>query len=214
MMKQLLMGFVLLVALVGCETMYYNTMEKVGIHKRDILIDRIESAQDAQKDGQEQFKSALEEFKAVTNFQGGELETVYSRLNDEYEDSVSAADNIRNRINKVDDVAEALFNEWNDELGQYSSANLRRASERKLSDTKAKYKRLIRAMRKAEASIDPVLNVLRDNVLYLKHNLNSRAISSLKGELGSVNTNVSTLIRDMQKAINESDSFIKQLQEG
>ena len=69
-------------------------------------------------------------------------------------------------------------------------------------------------MRNAEKSIDPVLNTLRDNTLFLKHNLNARAISSLKGELSTINSNVSNLIAAMEKAIRESDSFIKQLKDG
>ncbi|MEH6558725.1 MAG: DUF2959 domain-containing protein [Oceanicoccus sp.] len=198
----------------GCESTYYAAMEEIGIPKRDILIDRIEETQEAQKDGQEQFKSALEQFKSVVNFDGGDLEDLYNNLNTEYENSVDAADDIRNRINKVDSVATALFEEWEEELTQYTNASFRRESQRQLSSTQNRYKRLLSAMRKAEKSIDPVLNTLRDNTLFLKHNLNARAISSLKGELSTVNSNVSSLINAMEKAIQESDSFIKQLKEG
>ena len=66
-------------------------------------------------------------------------------------------------------------------------------------------------MRRAESSIDPVLASLKDNVLYLKHNLNARAIASLKGELTTVNTNVDQLIADMQRAIEESSAFIAEM---
>ena len=53
-----LFAAVLLIA--GCGNPYYGAMEKVGVHKRDIMVDRVESARDAQQDAQEQFKSALE----------------------------------------------------------------------------------------------------------------------------------------------------------
>ena len=205
---------VLSVFLSGCESTYYSAMEEVGYHKRDILIDRIEEAQEAQVEGQEQFKSALEQFKSVVNFDGGELEEVYNQLNDEYESSVEAAEEISSRIEKVDSVANALFDEWDDELSEYTSSNLRRDSERKLKETQRRYKNLLAAMRKTEKSIDPVLNTLRDNTLYLKHNLNARAISSLKNELGTVNKNVTALIGNMEKAIQESDAFIKELKQG
>lgn len=202
-----------LVMFSGCETTYYNAMEKVGIHKRDILIDRIEDAREAQQDGQKQFRNALEEFKSVANFDGGELESLYERLNDEYEASVDAAETISDRIDKVDSVANALFDEWRQELDQYTSQNLRRDSERKLKETQRRYQTLLAAMRRAEKSIEPVLATLKDNTLYLKHNLNARAISSLKNELGTVNRNVSTLIKAMETAIRESDSFIKELKQ-
>lgn len=201
----------LLAMLSACETTYFNAMEEMGIHKRDILIDRIEDAQQSQQEGQEQFKTALEQFKEVVNFEGGELEGMYEKLNDAYEDSVDAADTISKRIDKVDSVAEALFDEWNGELKDYTNSNLKRDSERQLKNTKRRYSRLLVAMRKAESSITPVLNMLRDNTLYLKHNLNARAISSLKGELSAVNSNVSSLLSAMEQSIKESDDFIREL---
>jgi len=202
-----------LVLLSGCESVYYDTMEQFGIHKREILIDRIEDAQDAQEEGQEQFKDALEQFQAVVNFDGGDLELVYNKLNDEYEDSVDAADTIRDRIDQVEDVAEDLFDEWTAELEQYSNASLRRDSERQLRETRRRYERLMTSMRRAEQTIDPVLASLKDNVLYLKHNLNARAIASLKGELSTVNQDVENLISAMQRAIAESNAFIEDMQQ-
>ncbi|MBT4159689.1 MAG: DUF2959 family protein, partial [Gammaproteobacteria bacterium] len=83
-----------LLCLTACESVYYDTMEQFGVHKREILIDRIEDAQEAQEEGQEQFKDALEQFQAVVNFDGGDLEVIYNKLDAEYEDSVDAADNI------------------------------------------------------------------------------------------------------------------------
>lgn len=201
----------MLLLVFGCESTYYDAMEKIGVHKRDILIDRIEDAQSAQEDGQEQFKDALTQFRAVVNFDGGELEDYYDELNDEYEDSVSAAETIRDRVNAVESVAEALFDEWQEELEQFTSQNLRRDSERQLRDTRHRYSRLISSMRRAESAIDPVLTTLKDNVLYLKHNLNARAIASLRNELGNVNAHVDKLIEAMQKAIDESNSFIAEM---
>lgn len=52
---------------------------------------------------------------------------------------------------------------------------------------------------------------LQDNVLYLKHNLNSRAIASLKGEFANINADVTRLVSAMQKTIDESNKFVEQL---
>ena len=199
------------IGLASCESTYYDAMEQFGIHKREILIDRIEDAQTAQEEGQEQFKDALEQFQAVVNFDGGDLEVIYNRLSSEYEDSVDAADTIRERIGSVESVAEALFSEWETELSEYSSATLKRDSQRQLEQTRRRFNQLMSSMRNAERTIDPVLASLKDNVLYLKHNLNARAIASLKGELSTVNEDVNALIEAMQAAINESSAFIDQM---
>ncbi|MDO8272261.1 MAG: DUF2959 domain-containing protein [Gammaproteobacteria bacterium] len=209
-MKKLLL-ISALTALVGCQTAYYSAMEQFGVEKRDILLDRIEDAQTAQEDGQEQFRSALEQFSAVVNFDGGELQQVYDRLNTEFEDSEAAAAEIRNRIDAVESVSEDLFNEWSAELEQYTNQTLRRDSERQLRDTRQRYTALIATMHRAEEATEPVLNSLRDNVLYLKHNLNAMAISSLRGELNTINDDVERLIQVMEQAISESDRFLAEM---
>ncbi|MCO7226901.1 DUF2959 domain-containing protein [Pleionea sp. CnH1-48] len=203
--------FSALLILAGCQSAYYGAMEKVGIHKRDIMVDRVGDAKDSQNEAKEKFKSALEQFQFMFGRGDEALADKYERLNDAYEESESAAQEVTERIEKVESVSEALFEEWQHELGLYSSAALRRDSERKLSETKAKYKRMMSAMRNAERKMQPVLSALRDQVLYLKHNLNARAIDGLKGELGSVKQNVAALIRNMEKSIAESEAFIAQI---
>lgn len=192
----------------GCQSAYYAAWEKVGVEKRDILVDRVENAKESQEDAQEQFSSALEAFGAVVAFDGGELEDVYDTLNGQYEDSVMAAENVTARINKVESVAEALFDEWSEELEKYQNASLKRDSAAKLRDTQRRYASLMKAMRKAESKMSPVLSALQDNVLYLKHNLNASAIGALQGELSTIESNVSQLIQQMNSAIAESDAFI------
>jgi len=46
----------------------------------------------------------------------------------------------------------------------------------------------------------------------MKHNLNARAIAGLSSEVVSVQTNVDRLVRDMEKAIAQADTFIAALQ--
>jgi len=203
--------FVAVFSLAGCQSVYYQTMEKVGIHKRDILVDRVESARDAQEEGKEQFRSALERFSSVLNFKGGKLEDKYKQLDAEYELSEEKANEVHDRVDAVEDVAEALFEEWQEELDQYTNAQLRRDSANKLRQTRDRYNKLIRAMRRAEKKMDPVLAALKDQVLYLKHNLNAKAILSLQQEFGSIKSDIAALIREMEKSIKEADAFIKDI---
>ncbi|MBF7073846.1 DUF2959 domain-containing protein [Glaciecola sp. MH2013] len=190
---------------------YYGMWEKLGVEKRDILVDRVEDAQRSQKDAQEQFSSALEEFSALINFDGGELEAVYNELSDKYDASQSSAEDLTKRIDDVENVAQALFEEWEQEIELISNAKLKRNSKNKLADTKRKYASLLRSMRKVEASMQPVLIALRDNVLALKHNLNANAIGALQGEFNDIKQDVASLITEMNAAIKQSDEFIKEI---
>ena len=210
--KRLIAAALLPLILVACSSAYYSAMEKIGYEKRDILVDRVEEARDAQDDASEQFASALDQFRATVRFDGGDLEELYDRLNSEYEDSVAEAANVRGRIDDVESVSEDLFEEWQVELAEYSNAEMRRNSERMLRDTRTRFKQMMAAMRRAEQSMDPVLEAFQDQVLYLKHNLNARAIGALKGELDSIERDTARLIANMQKAIDEADAFIRSMQ--
>lgn len=192
----------------GCESAYYGTMEKLGYHKRDLMVNRVESARDAQEEAKEEFESALEKFSSVLQFDGGKLEDKYEKLKTAYDRSNARAQTVRDRIESVEDVAEALFEEWEAELGQYSSDSLRRSSARKLKQTRQQYAQLIGAMKRAERKMDPVLTAFHDQVLFLKHNLNAKAIASLQTELGSIESEVTSLIREMETSIKEADNFI------
>ncbi len=196
----------------GCQSAYYSTMEKFGVHKRDIMVDRVSEARDSQEEAKEQFASALERFNSVLDVKGGALEDKYEKVKAELDDSEKKASEVHKRIAAVEDVSEALFAEWEEELTQYSSATLRQSSKKQLEQTKRQYSKLVAAMKKAEAKIDPVLRPLRDQVLYLKHNLNARAISSLQTELVNLETDVTVLIREMEASIKEADAFIRTLE--
>jgi flagellar motility protein MotE (MotC chaperone) len=183
-------------------------MEKFGIHKRDLLVDRVADARDAQEGAKEQFKSALEKFSAVVNFDGGELKPKYDQLNSELERSESRAQAVKDRIKSVESVAEDLFAEWEGELEKYNNDNMRRISQRQLTDTQQEYTKLIDVMKRAADKIEPVLVPFRDQVLFLKHNLNAQALASLQSELISIESDVASLIKEMEVSIEEANTFI------
>jgi gas vesicle protein len=186
-------------------------MESFGYAKRDLLVSRVEDARDTQEEAKEQFASALEKFTSVVNFSGGDLEDKYYELERAYERSTADAQAVRDRIDAVESVAEALFKEWQAELDEYTSDSLRRASQKQLSDTRERYEDLMAAMRRAESKIQPVLDAFHDQVLFLKHNLNAKAIASLQDELVSVETDITALVREMQASIDEANAFIESM---
>ena len=197
--------------LMACATTYYKTMESFGIHKREILVDRVEEARDSQEEAGEQFRTAMESFREVVDFDGGELEREYDRLNAAYERSEDRADEVSSRIASVERVAEDLFDEWEAELDQYSDDRLRRSSERTLRQTRESYSDLIRAMKRAESKMPPVLARLKDQVLFLKHNLNAQAIGSLEGVSADLQGDFEVLLEEVERSIAEANSFIQEM---
>lgn len=205
----------LALALSACGTVQkaqYSALEKVGIHKRDILVDRIEKTSETQEETKQQFKSAYEELAGLVNVDDGGLEKKYKRMAKAVRASEEQAQELDDRITSVNEVANALFTEWQQELNEYQSASLRRTSEANLNSTKQRYAVIYKKMQMSQQRVEPVLKVLQDNTLYLKHNLNARAVSSLSSEVLVIEDKVGVLIRQMEASINESKNFIDAMQ--
>ena len=196
----------------GCRSAYYSTLESFGVHKRDILVERIEEGRTEQTEAKEQFQATWEAFRELSGFEGGELEEVYERLRRELEDSEGEAADVRARIDDIEKVSADLFTEWEQEITEMESRDLRARSEEQLRETRARYGDLIGAMQRAEERMEPVLAAFRDHVTYLKHNLNARAIASLQDSVLEIEEDVASLVADMTASIEEADAFLETLE--
>ena len=205
------LALLLLSGATGCRTTYYAAWEKFGVHKRDLLKKKVVAARDDQKAAGEQFQDAFTRLQSLYGFSGGNLEATYRTLQKDYDRSTEKAGRVRQRIQEMETVASDLFAEWQGELKQIASPSLQSASRGQLTATRARYDSLHAALRKAEQSMDPVLTQFRDQVLYLKHNLNAQAIASLQGEAARIQTDISRLLAQMNASIAEADQFIKAL---
>jgi len=196
----------------GCQSIYNATMEGVfGYEKRELFKKSVTALQSDQKDAQKEFKDAMTRLKELYAFKGGELESVYEKVKSSYERCESEAKDVRGRIESMEDIAGSMFKEWDKEIQQYTNPNLAAASREQLRTTKERYAQLSKTVRAAEAAMQPVLAQLKDNVLFLKHNLNASAIGSLQGEATTIQSQIEQLLVRMNASIAESDSFIKTL---
>jgi septation ring formation regulator EzrA len=209
--RSLLPIFAILLSLSGCSSVYYAAWQKLGYEKRDILVSRVESARDSQQAAKEQIKTTYQRFQELTHYNGGDLEAEYNKINDAYESAQSRAQTVSKRIDSVDKVANDMFDEWQKELSEYQNQDLRRSSEQKLNDSKQKYREPLAAMRRSEQKMQPVLTAFHDQVLFLKHNLNAQAISSLSTTTAQIQADIQSLIKDMDASISEANAFIDNL---
>lgn len=199
--------------LAGCAKTKIWVNEKLGHEKREQLVTSVENARDQQEKAKNAFASALEEFLAITEGDQAtaDLEAKYKRIESAYKNSASRAEAVHARIASVESVASALFREWNKELSEYTSDSLRASSQEQLDATRARYTELIGAMKDAAAKMDPVLAAFKDQTLFLKHNLNARAIASLETDLAKVKTDVAELVKEMEASIAEANAFIDEM---
>lgn len=195
----------------GCNSVVYSAYEKIGVYKRDLLKKRVIAARDEEKAAGGQFKDALTKLRELYGNLNTPLEKTYDQLKSEYDDSVTRAEAVRKRVRDVETVAADLFKEWENEIKEISSESMRASSRDQLRTTRHRYDEMHNSLKRAEESMAPVLTKFKDHVLYLKHNLNAQAIATLKGEAVSIQSEIVRLIEDMNKSIEQADTFIKQM---
>jgi chromosome segregation ATPase len=201
----------LALTLAACNTVYYAAWEKLGYEKRDLLKSAVKAVRGEQKEAGEEFQDALTQLQKLTGYRGGNLESAYNRFKGEYEDCEAQATAVRNEIREVDTVARDLFREWEHEIRQYENASLAADSRRKLADTRSRFEQLSSSLHAAESTMEPVLRQFRDQVLYLKHNLNAAAVGSLRGKADTIQGDIQRLLAQMNRSIAEADRFIQTL---
>jgi len=189
----------------------YSAYESVGMEKRDIFKREITNVKEDQEDTGEAFKDALTKLKEIYNVDGGDLEKQYTKLKNSLDDAKEESAELRERIRKVDEVANDLFVEWTEEINDIKTSELRAKSSKKLSQTKRKYKELESQLHRSEKKMDPVLSKLSDQVIFLKHNLNAKAIGGLKEEQGDIQADIKSLIKEVNESTRQADAFIELL---
>ena len=195
----------------GCQSAYYKAMQTLGKEKRDILVQRVKDAKKDQDQTKQKLQTTMESFQALTGFQGGSLEKSYKRLDSDYESAASQAGALHDKVQSIAQVSNDLFKEWQGEIAAMDNGKLKSQDTAMLRDAKTRQATYMRAMRKTEDQIEPVLKAFHDQVLYLKHNLNSRAIGSLKGTTANLQSNVADLIQSIDNSSQEADKLISSL---
>jgi chromosome segregation ATPase len=193
----------------GCSSMKYSFWEMFGKEKRDLLKSDLTGLVDDQNDAKKKFGTALDRVKALTHFQGGDLEAEYEKLKSAHEDAASSAKAIDSRISDIETVANDLFEEWKKEDDQMQTASLKADSESKLAETKSRYDAMHTSMVSSRRAMDPALTLLNDQVLYLKHNLNAAAIGSLGNSMADVEKSIASLQASIETSIREAQGFIE-----
>jgi hypothetical protein len=187
---------------------YYNARESIGEHKRDIVVAHVEQACVGLQETRDEFEDALERFKSLVYVNETTLDHKYNLLNRQYQFCCVKSSAVSDRIRAIEQVSAALFAEWENELGEYTNRNLRAHSKQQLKLARQNYTKLIKAMQKAETKIQPVLSAFKDQVLYLKHNLNAQAIAALRHEFIEIGIDISQLIQAMELTIAEASQFV------
>ena len=198
----------LLLTSTGCTRTYVAAWNKLGWETRELLVDQVGDTRARQEAAKEQFTSALEQFKATFNYDGGQLEDAYNKLQKDYDRCAAQADDLQNEIAGMKRLGKAMFDEWEDDIEAQTVPEYKTAMTQQRKDTLKAYEDMVAKMDEAAAKMGPVLEAFEGRVLFLKSSLNAQAIASLQTNADELIDGIEVLIAEMNQSIAEADEFI------
>ena len=196
--------FVVVVFMTGCGGAYKAS----GQYKRDLLLNRVEKARQCHERAKNQFEVVLANYADIIDANAGDIRNEYNKLNRECKRARKISKDIYRKVKDVEDIGKPLFRNWEDELGEYNNEAIRRSSEEQLDITRRNYLKLVHSIKSTEGKTAVVLASVNDQVLFLSHNLNTKALTAFKKEVASLKLQVNGLVKHMQNAINEAEDFV------
>lgn len=184
-----------------------DALVQVGAkNKHDLLLERLQETVALQEETKQYVLDAYDVLSGVSD-DATELDDQIDALTETYAQSDDVAKNLKKQMKAVDRLAKGLFIEWRRELRQYDNKNLRAKSAENLKNTKQQYQTLHAAMKKSYQSVEPLLSLLHDNQLYLKHNRSVAAMQGFQQEVESAGNHMDSMIEDIELSIEESEAF-------
>jgi len=204
-----LLALIPLLVLGSCQAMYLGTLEQFGFEKREILCERIEAASDAIVILEQRLDETFSVYREAIHQEGGNLSASQKRFSNFYDKTEDAASEFNSRIEKVQAVANAMFEEWNAESGEIIDTELRRKSRSNYTRALTRYGNLLRSMRAVQAETDPILTRLRDHVLFMKLNLHPNAYAPLRSTEDDFVASAVAVSETMKATIEEATNFLR-----
>ena len=111
----------------------------------------------------------------------------------------------------MENEAHRFFAKWMESLDEISSESLRERSQARLNETRVRYGEILAEGRGASAMFEPVMGGLRDQVIFLGHDLNPSAIASLKPDAEKLNAQAESLLSGIERTQSKISDYIASL---
>ena len=174
-----LLVFTLALLVAGCA----SSGAKESVQEVEGLASRIERVHETAERAKERARGAVDRLSSLVapDFDGDAV-AAYMDLVDAVELSERDAERLRGELEPMRKAAEQVFAQWEADLEAYSSPRIRQRSSERLAVTRQRFDAIVKSLTPALDSLDTFHAALRDQVLFLEHDLNREAAALVQPE--------------------------------
>jgi hypothetical protein len=157
------------------------------------FLKTIEGTVKAVGESRAQVEKAVATYNSITGMTAKDLKDAYKDLGKDVEESEKKVAEGRPKVDEMNAEAESYFAAWKASAAAISDPALRKRSEDRLADARARFDKIAAAGKDARASYDTLMKDVKDQYTFLGHDLNPGAIASLKPNAARFNTRAGTV---------------------
>ena len=123
--------------------------------------------------------------------------------------SEKQAEQLRDSIDPMNDNAERVFKQWEQNLREFTSPTMLKRSEQRLEATRARYEKVREAAESAHEQLVEVNQTMRDHALFLGHDLNAGSIEAVKADLREMSGDAGKLDSSLSLCMETARSYVE-----
>jgi hypothetical protein len=179
-----------------------------GVKQTEKLLKQAGETVKAVSEGRAQVQKTLDTYNSLVQGKAEDPKKAYKNLQKEMERCDDRVADVQRKRDEMQVEADKYFGDWNSSLAGISDPGLRKQSEDRLSKARAQYDGILEATEAAGADFKPFMTSLKDQVVYLGHDLNPAALKSLAGTASKLNGDATALFGKIDGAVSKANSYI------
>ena len=141
-----------------------------------------------------QLQKTVATYNSITEMTAKDLKGAYKDLDKDVADSEKKVADGRPKVDEMNTAAEGYFAAWKASAAAISDPALRKRSEDRLADAKARFDKIAVAGKDTRQGFDTLMTDVKDQSTFLGHDLNASAIATLKPNAAKFNTRATTVL--------------------
>jgi hypothetical protein len=155
-----------------------------------------------------QLQKTVATYNSITEMTAPDLKSAYKNLNKDIADSEKKVADGRPKIDEMNTSAEGYFAAWKASAEGISDPDLRKRSEERLADAKARFDKIAVAGKDARQSFDTLMTDVKDQSKFLGLDLNASAIATLKPDAAKFNGRANAVFAKTDGVTKMFDEYI------
>jgi septal ring factor EnvC (AmiA/AmiB activator) len=166
---------------------------QAGPEQTNKFLKSVENTVKAIGETRTQLQKTVATYNSITEMTAKDVKGAYKDLGKDVQESEKKVNDGRPKVDEMNGEAESYFAAWKTSAEAISDPALRKRSEERLAESRARFDKIAAAGRDARQGYDTLMKDVKDQYTFLGHDLNPTAIASLKPDAAKFNTRANTV---------------------